>query len=54
MPLSNEELILLAQGLTEALEAVLYAHEKDILVDDDMIQTLYRIHHNAVGLLASQ
>ncbi|MNY23011.1 hypothetical protein D3C86_1566540 [compost metagenome] len=54
MPLSNEQLTKVATMLTEALECVLYAYDKDIVVDDTVVEALRKIHENSKELLASQ
>ena len=43
MQLNNDQLVQLAKALNESLETVLYAYDKDIVVDDDMIQAMRAI-----------
>jgi hypothetical protein len=51
MQLSNEQLVRLAGMLSEALETVLYAYDKDIVVDDDMVKALRKVVLNSKELL---
>ncbi|MNS09605.1 hypothetical protein D3C72_410950 [compost metagenome] len=52
MQLTEEQAMKAISMLSEALELVLYAYDKDIVVDDDMIESLRKIVLGSKELLS--